>query len=147
MDRRQERQSQTRKSHKLYGRGRSRRFARFGHYLRLCAIRQSSAKNVPMGKEERRKSLSVSWREQSEPSPSHLEPICHNISTSLYFFYQAMGLVRATCNVVTCHMAQNSWQNFSALCAGKILVASPWASSGGRARATWRAQKGPATKR
>ena len=31
MDRRQERKSQTRKSHKLYGGGRSRRFARFGH--------------------------------------------------------------------------------------------------------------------
>ena len=39
-----------------------------------------------MGKEG--KSLSVSWREQSEPSPS---PICHNISL---FLLQAMGLVR-----------------------------------------------------
>ena len=35
MDRRQERKSQTRKSHKLYGGGRSRRFARFGHNLEL----------------------------------------------------------------------------------------------------------------
>ncbi len=42
--------------------------------------------DMSMGKEG--KSRSVSWREQSEPSPSHCTPISHNISL---FLLQAMG--------------------------------------------------------